>query len=331
MSSPSPAPTLILARFGELGIKGKATRRWFVRKLKENLENALVARGVEAQVEDDGGRFFIYAHDAEGALQAITHTFGFVSASPAHEVKADVTSVSEAAARLAAGRILPGASFAVRARRTGTHPFSSMEIAGAAGHAILAAIPGSRVDLSKPDVEVSIEIRNSRAFLFTEWRAGPGGLPHATQGKVLAHIASPRDAAAAWLVLRRGCSLEAIVPAALPDSTKRALAALQSFVPKLRIEEDAAPRLVALQVRERRRGAVAGVVGDGIRDIARGAITFDAGLHVPVLRPLVGYPTGELPALAKRCEMPDLLDDAFDPDPDADGDADPARPRGMAA
>jgi tRNA uracil 4-sulfurtransferase len=61
------------------------------------------------------------------------------------------------------------------------------------------------VDLHHPDLVVYVEVRDKRAYVFSEYLDGPGGLPMGSQGKVVAVIEKRRDALAAWMMMKRGC------------------------------------------------------------------------------------------------------------------------------
>jgi tRNA uracil 4-sulfurtransferase len=74
-----------------------------------------------------------------------------------------------------------GRTFAVRARRAGTHPFSSHDVQVKLGARLLEASAG--VNLDAPEVEAHVEVRDDRAFLFAERVAGAGGLPLGAEGR----------------------------------------------------------------------------------------------------------------------------------------------------
>ena len=78
-------------------------------------------------------------------------------------------------------------SFAIRSTRVGTHTFSSQQVAVHIGNDIVKATHAG-VDLTNPDIELFIEIRDKKSFLFTEKINGVGGLPLGTQGRILALI-----------------------------------------------------------------------------------------------------------------------------------------------
>jgi thiamine biosynthesis protein ThiI len=98
-------------------------------------------------------------------------------------------------------------TFAMRVRRTGTHPFTSSDVARDVGAAVLEANRDMEVtvDLDSPDAEIFVEVRNNRAFVFSKYIPGPGGLPLGSQGKMLAAVEKERDVVAAWLMMKRGC------------------------------------------------------------------------------------------------------------------------------
>src|SRR3989304_6192118 len=79
-------------------------------------------------------------------------------------------------------------------RRSGTPPYTSQDIARLVGRRIQDVEPGARVDLDDPDVEIHIEVRENRSYLFTAISGGPGGLPMGSQGRVLAVVDSEAGA-----------------------------------------------------------------------------------------------------------------------------------------
>jgi thiamine biosynthesis protein ThiI len=150
------------------------------------------------------------------------------------------------------------------------------------------------VDLDAPDRELHVEARDRRAFLFESALPGPGGFPVGSQGKVGAVVSHAADAAAVWLVMKRGCAV-----IAAGDETR--IAALERWAPsirRLRGGEDGTESEVESMFR---RGAEAVVTG------ARepGPSPMDArGSRRLLLQPLVGLSDGEIAAIVSKIDAP---------------------------
>lgn len=297
----------ILVRYGEIGIKTRSVRASFERRLMDRIEEQLVARGVEAEVARERGRLFVRAKDVEGALDALTHTFGVVSASPAVECEATPESVAAASVEVARERLRPGMTFAMKVKRVGEHPFTSLDVAKKAAGRIFDELPDRqpKVDLTRPDLAIHAEVREGEAFVFTRTAKGPGGLPLGSQGRVGVLVDSPRAAHAAWLMGKRGAALFLFAPD--PAQAEAWMRPLSPWVPawKLRPVEGGtrAERLAALKPLLRAHKCQALVVADGTEDALR-AREEDALAGVPVFRPLVGYAGHHFADLSRLAELP---------------------------
>jgi tRNA uracil 4-sulfurtransferase len=206
---PTPRPDGVLVRFGEIGIKSPPVRRAMVERLRQNLLDGLLRDGVEGDVKALGSRLWMVGPDAAALASTACRTFGVVSASPCLVVEGTLEAISAGAVALALPR--PWSTFAVRATREGTHPFSSQEVQVKAGSAVWTAAQAAgrvpKVDLKRPDLEVHVDVRQSKAYLFTEHLEGPGGIPVGSQGTVVMLLSDEASFVAAWLLMRRGCDL----------------------------------------------------------------------------------------------------------------------------
>lgn len=299
--------TTILGRHGEIGVKSPRVRDRFVDQLLENAGESLELRDIQHTAERERGRFYVHTPDPEAALEVLSRTFGVVSASPVEEVPPDVDAVAEAAAEAAEDLLEPGDAFAIRSRRAGDHDFDSMDVAREAGDRVLEAVPEARVDLDDPDHEIHTEVRPGRAFVFTRIVDGPGGLPRGTQGTVVALAETPRDAVAAWTLLKRGSSMELVAADPLDDDLEAALEALARWAPlplsrvPVAGDEPEAVRtelLAAADERARASDAKGLVAGDRLDEVTDWT-PLDALVDRPVFRPLVGFTHHELRDLAR--------------------------------
>jgi thiamine biosynthesis protein ThiI len=200
---------VILVRYAELGLKSPGVRRHFETILLDNLKAALTRKRVEALVSREAGRIYVHTDRIDDAMDGLVHVFGVASISPAIECTSDMEDMQRTAAEMSRAILGPGMSFAVKARREGSHPFTSMDVGREVGSAIFLANEDRnvRVDLTDPDVTIYVEVRGGRAFIFDRYIPGPGGLPLGSQGKVVASVHSELDALAAWMLMKRGCKV----------------------------------------------------------------------------------------------------------------------------
>ena len=196
---------VLLVRFGELALKSRYVRRQLRDRLVANIQDLFASEGVECVTESDEARVYVHVNDPAKALAILGRVFGVVSISPAVEVHADLDSLRKAVRSEAATALSAGQSFALRPRRVGTHPFTSQDLARELGDDVRRDHPKVRVDLDDPDVEIHVEVRHNRAFVFREIRAGPGGLPLGSQGRALAVVQDQAGMVAAWMGMKRGC------------------------------------------------------------------------------------------------------------------------------
>lgn len=207
---------LALARLaGEISLKSDQVRKRFLKTLSRNMKAALKEHNIKVHdLKSQGGRAFIYPEkegEEEKISRIIAQVFGVHSTAQAIEVElregSELEKISELALKLA-GSFLEG-SFAVRARREGKHSFTSKQVEERVGADIVQKL-GLKVNLSKPDNTVFIEVRSRKAFLYTSLFKGRNGLPLGVEGKI-AFISGQeeqaREKAACFLALKRGCDI----------------------------------------------------------------------------------------------------------------------------
>ncbi len=191
----------------ELTIKGMALRKRFMQALRRHIDEALTRRGISHRLVDNHGRLFLECEQVEQALVVLQRVFGLSSCSP---IAAVVPAQLDEIVRVGGERfseLVRGRSYAVRARRQGSHSFRSPEIERELGAALYSS--GARVDLKDPDVCVQVQVLGERAYLFSERRPGAGGLPSAVQGKAVALMSGGFDSAvAAWRIMKRGVAVD---------------------------------------------------------------------------------------------------------------------------
>lgn len=195
---------LIIVRYGELGLKAKATRKHFENYLVNNIKNALKTKQISFSIKRVWGRIYIYTDQINKSIEVLQKIFGITSISPAVKTVSNMESISKLAVKISKENITQENSFALRVKRTGKHSFSSQDVAVEVGNNILKII-NSSVNLTCPDLELFIEIRNEHAYLFVEKIRCAGGFPLRTQGNILVFVDGLESILAAWYIMKRGC------------------------------------------------------------------------------------------------------------------------------
>ncbi|WP_115863332.1 tRNA sulfurtransferase [Halorussus litoreus] len=217
-----PGADTVLVRHADVGVKSGKVQTEMERRLRDNIEAIVRDRGVDATVERRWSRIFLHSDEegVEAATEAASDAFGVQSVSPAVVVPPEEDAIVEALARTAseyasagesadaADDTFAGDTFAVDARRAGTadaHPFTSKDLEESGGAAVFAELDDPEVDLDDPDTTFYVECREDEAYVFTEQRSGPGGLPLGTQSTVVALVSGGIDSpVAAWEIMKRG-------------------------------------------------------------------------------------------------------------------------------
>jgi thiamine biosynthesis protein ThiI len=228
-------PALLLVRYGELALKSPPVRREFETALRRNLVGQFLNAGLALRLRSDRGHIYAEADDGPSAVRLARRVFGVTSVSVVDEVPTDRPTITRRLLELADARLPPRARFAVRARRTGSHPFTSQELARDLGSDILTRWPerSLQVDLTHPEVELFVEVRGPRTYLYFDRQSGPGGVPLGVAGRLVAVVDGPRGALGAYLMMKRGCRVALVTP---PSGESLVRDVLLRFDPEARVE-----------------------------------------------------------------------------------------------
>ena len=314
----------------EVASKSNRTRRRFHKQLVDNLKDALSSSGTGGSVSDRWSRLFVTVPDA-GAMSAARRVFGVSSFSEVDAVvPADLETIVRAGHESYRDAVT-GRRYAVAARRTGRQNFSSQAIRVELGAALN---PYGTVDLTAPDVTVSVEVRDDRAYLFSGRVEGPGGLPLGVQGRAVCLISGGFDSAvAAWLLLKRGVALDYVFCNLAGPAFERSVIQVTRVLadrwsyghrPRMHVvdfgdvvralQDRVTPRywqVVLKRLMYRAAGRVAGetgadalVTGESLGQVSsqtlRNLRAIEAVAELPVLRPLVGFDKEEIIRIAKH-------------------------------
>ena len=277
---------LIIVRYAEIGLKSESVRRRFERQLIENIRYALNREGIVATIQTKRGRIFLITRQIERALEVLKKIFGVASVSPSAETSSTMEDIIKKSLEMMAEIPKDGKTFAVRVRRTGNHDFTSQDVAVEVGREIKEKY-NLKVNLEKPDIELFVEVRDEKSYLFFEKIKGPGGLPAGTQGKILSLIRNRNDILALWYMLRRGCSARLLV--------ENEETTLNKFVREWYVENHVEISYGGIE--ENLKGCIALVTGETMDNIN---LDMDKFLNIPVLRPLVSFDENRLREMMGR-------------------------------
>ena len=325
---------LIIARYGEIGLKSPKIRSRFERKLVKNIKATF-----ECDVERNQGRIYIHPEDFEDGVEKLNRVFGVVSYSPATSTHTTYEEIDETLGSYVEDLIEEGVldentKFAIKCRRVGTHDFTSQEMAAHCGGVVRNKIMAP-VDLTNPDLTIFVEIRDNDTYIFHEKIKGPGGLPLGTQGKVVVLLSSGIDSpVATYLMMKRGCEVVALNCNNDPFTTPKALELFNQLVDQLNIyaqgvpiqkrvvdygeylqtaKEKAPEKMTCVLCKSgmyhiaeklaRKLGADAIVDGSSVGQVASQTLSnilaTRYGVEMPILSPLIGLDKEEITAIAK--------------------------------
>ncbi len=201
---------VILVRYCEIGLKSDPVRRRFESILKRNMVDMLANDSIEAIVSRSNARLYVETNDVNGAVSSLRKVFGIASLSVATICDTDIDSIRDKVTEMSKEDLQHGDSFAIDARRDGgNYGYTSMELEKVVGAAVLEtnSDKGIKVNLSKPDKTIFIEVRSNKAYIFTSYIRCYAGLPLGSQGKVFAYVNDDRGVVSAWLMMKRGCKV----------------------------------------------------------------------------------------------------------------------------
>lgn len=316
---------LILVRLSaEMTTKARGTRRRFTRKLLENVRDALKGTNAPFHAESHWTRIHVYS-DAPDAVQRLQRVPGLSSMSVVEgHSAATMEEIVRVGTEIFADRVR-GRTYAVRARRSGTHPFSSQEVQQRLGAALN---PGATVNLDNPEVTVEVEVRDKDVYFFSGRVPGLGGLPLGVEGKAVCLLSGGFDSAvAAWLMLKRGVELDYVFCNLAGESYERSVVQVAKILtddwsygtrPRLHVI-DFGPVLDALRAGSQPKywqlvlkrlmyraaatvaqeiGAGATITGEALGQVSSQTLdnlaAIDEASSVIVFRPLLGFDKSEI-------------------------------------
>lgn len=334
---------IILLKEGEIAIKGLNKRSFedaMVRNIRRRLsklgkfeyersQSTVVIRPVDEDI------------DFDEAEDIVSKVFGIAAYCRALVAPKDFETIAKYAVEYNSEELECARSFKVNAKRADKHfPMRSPEICAELGGRILETFPHLVVDVKKPDVIITVEIRQTEAYIHSGNRKGAGGIPVGTSGQAMLLLSGGIDSpVAAYMMAKRGVKLSAIHYVSPPYTSDRARLKVERLCEKLtpwcgdiafycvpftEIQEklrDNCPeelftiimRRLMMEIAQRiceEKQISALVTGESVGQVASqtmGAIVCtDAACRIPVFRPVIGMDKTEIIGIARRIDTFDI-------------------------
>jgi len=155
---------------GEIPLRSSRTRPRFYKVLIDNIRDAVERVGGRVNTIEILEAKILLDVDRE-VEEVLTRVFGVYRVGRVLEYEfRDLKDLAEWVASKAASYV-QGKKFAVRVKRSGQHDFTSLDVAREVGALLKPFSKG--VDLENPEVEVSLEVRGSRVFLYLDTATRP--------------------------------------------------------------------------------------------------------------------------------------------------------------
>ncbi|MFP5114539.1 tRNA uracil 4-sulfurtransferase ThiI [Bacillaceae bacterium C204] len=202
----------ILIRYGEISTKGR-NRNKFVEKLKKSVRIALTPFP-NVKVEASRDRMYVLLNGENGAevIGKLKNIFGIQSFSPAIKVERSIEVLKQTSLELVRSLYKEGQTFKVTPKRSDKgFELDTDGINHTIGGYLLQNIPGIKVDVKHPDINLRIEVRKEAIYLSCETIQGAGGLPVGSSGKGMLMLSGGIDSpVAGYLAMKRGVEVEAV-------------------------------------------------------------------------------------------------------------------------
>lgn len=334
---------IILVKYGEMALKG-LNKKTFEDILTKNIKRRIKSLGrficTSAQstlyiTPDDD------SIDLDETMTRIGKIFGIAALCRACVCEKSFDDIKAKSFDYLSDILSCARTFKVTAKRADkAFPMKSPEICMELGGALLERFPNLTVDVKNPEVTVTVEIRDTNAYVHAENIKGAGGLPVGSSGKAMLLLSGGIDSpVAGWMMAKRGVHIAAIHYVSPPYTSDRAQLKVEQLCEKLtdycggiaffcvpftEIQEaikDNCPeefftiimRRIMMEIAQRiaeKDGCLALITGESVGQVASQTMAAiactDAVCRMPVFRPLVGMDKTEIIEIARKIDTFDI-------------------------
>lgn len=330
---------IILVKYGEIALKG-LNKHTFEQLLINNMKRRLKGLGtfnitraqstvyIEAQDE--------YA-DIDEALNRLKKVFGIAILCKALVTPKNFDDIAEMTVEYLKDVLPMYKTFKVDAKRSDKHfSMKSPEICMKMGGIILEKFPHLSVDVKNPQITVTVEIRETNAYVHAQKIEGAGGMPVGSSGEALLLLSGGIDSpVAGYMMAKRGLHISAIHYVSPPYTSDRARMKVEKLCQKMseycgnirffcvpfttiqeKIREHCPEELftiimrrLMMEIAQRiadKNNLQALITGESVGQVASQTMMAiactDAVAKIPVFRPVIGMDKSEIVTVSRKID-----------------------------
>lgn len=330
---------VVLVKYGEMVLKG-LNKKSFEDMLTKNIKRRLKKLG-SFTCTSAQSTLYITPNDPDIDLSDVTErvgkVFGIAALCRACVCEKDFADITEKSIEYLSDILSSARTFKVTAKRADkAFPMKSPEICMELGGILLEKFPNLTVDVKNPEVTVTVEIRDTNAYVHGENIKGAGGLPVGSSGKAMLLLSGGIDSpVAGYMMAKRGVHIAAIHYVSPPYTSDRAQLKVEQLCQKLtdycggvafycvpftELQEaikDNCPeeyftiimRRLMMEIAQRiaeNDNCLALITGESVGQVASQTMAAiactDAVCRIPVFRPLVGMDKTEIIEIARKID-----------------------------
>lgn len=330
---------IILCKYGEIALKG-LNKSTFESMMMKSIRRRLKKFG---EINITKAQSTVYVEpvddniDVDEVVDRLSKIFGIIKLCRCCVVEKTMDAILNDSIEYIREDMEAARTFKVDAKRSDKKfPYKSPDICNELGGKLLETFPHLSVDVHKPDVTVTVEVREKYAFIHAGKLEGAGGIPVGSSGKAMLLLSGGIDSpVAGYMMSKRGAVIDAIHFEAPPYTSERAKQKVEKLakkmteycgdiafycVPFTQIQEtlrDRCPeelftilmRRLMMEIAQRiavREGCQALVTGESLGQVASqtmyAMVCTDAVCRIPVFRPCVGLDKTEIIDISRKID-----------------------------
>ncbi len=330
---------IILGKYGEMALKG-LNKNTFENVLLKNIRRRLKNIG-KFSISKAQSTVYIEPEnedvDLDEAFTMMKKIFGISSLCRATITEKDYDAIVAETMRYLGDELAYARTFKVEAKRADKRfPMKTPEICRELGGNILEKYPHLKVDVKNPEITVTVEIRDTNAYIHSQKVSGAGGLPVGTSGRAMLLLSGGIDSpVAGYMMAKRGIVVSAIHFISPPYTSERAKMKVEQLcekithycgdidfycVPFTEIQESIRKdcpeeyftiimRRLMMEISQRiaeQDGSMALITGESVGQVASqtldAIVCTDAVCRMPVFRPVIGMDKTEIVNISRKID-----------------------------